>query len=309
MLDAVRQMAEVFDEPFADSSQLPTWLVCREMRQHVTVALSGDGGDETFGGYHRHVHAAGSWGGWRRVPGPLRRLASGAALALSPEAWNAMLGPIRPALPRRLRMRSPGDSMRKWARCVAAADEASAYAALVDVTGSHDGSLAWWRRDDAARLPDFLRRMQFMDQTGYLVDDVLVKVDRASMAHGLEVRVPLLDHRIVEFVWSLPTRMKVRDGRGKWLLRQVLARSVPASVIEAPKTGFSVPLASWLRGPLRAWAGDLLSTRRIREEPLLDSARVQRAWQSLLAGSDAAQHELWCVLMFIAWADRWRVAA
>jgi asparagine synthase (glutamine-hydrolysing) len=309
MLAAVARMAEVHDEPFADSSQLPTWLLCGEMRRHVTVALSGDGGDEVFGGYHRHVHAAGSWQKGRHVPDALRRLISAGALAVSTEAWDAALSVVRPLFPKRLQLRSPGESIRKWARCFGAGSEARAYAALTDLTGvMPDASASWWREADARRLPDFLRRMQFMDQTGYMVDDVLVKVDRASMAHGLEVRLPLLDHRLVEFAWSLPAHMKVRDGRGKWLLREMLRTRVPPEVLAAPKTGFGVPLGRWLRGPLRPWASDLLAPARVRCDALLDAARIERSWSRLLAGSDAPQHALWAVLMYLAWADRWQVS-
>ena len=228
---------------------------------------------------------------------------------MSPEAWDALLRRTAPLLPRRLRLRSPGESLRKWARGLGAANEAGAYEALTClVTGTHAGATGWWRAADAGRLPDFLRRMQFMDQTGYMVDDVLVKVDRASMAHGLEVRVPLLDHRLVEFAWSLPAHMKVRDGRGKWLLREMLRTRVPAEVMAAPKTGFGVPLGRWLRGPLRNWAGDLLAPGHVRCDPLLDAARIERDWARLLGGSDAPQHALWAVLMYRAWSNRWKVS-
>lgn len=309
MIEAVANMAGAYDEPFADSSQVPTWLICSEMRKHVTVALSGDGGDEAFGGYHRHVHAAGGWRVTRNLPLGLRRLVSGAALALSPEAWDSLARPLEPLLPSRLRVRSPGDSIRKWGRCFGARDEAEAYRAMTVVGDASDSVRGWWRQEDAARLPDFLRRMQFMDQVGYMVDDVLVKVDRASMTHGLEVRVPLLDHRLIEFAWRLPTHMKVRKGRGKWILREVLARRVPATVLDAPKAGFAVPVGAWLRGPLREWASDLLSPRRVRNDSMLDARRVEQSWESIQRGWNAAQHEVWCVLMYLAWSDRWRVAA
>ena len=236
----------------------------------------------------------------------MRGALAGAITLLSPDAWTALARPIEALLPSRLRTRSTGESLHKWARTFAARSEAEAYDALTALTGlaSHDG---WWNEAEAARLPDFLRRMQFMDQTGYLVDDALVKVDRSSMAHGLEVRVPLLDHRVVQFAWRLPARMKVRDGRGKWLLRQLLARRVPAEVLAAPKTGFAVPVGDLLRGPLREWAAALLQPARLRAHAALDATRVERSWRATCAGSDAAQHEVWCVLMYLAWADRWSV--
>ena len=303
MIHAVERMPETFDEPFADSSQLPTWLICREMRRHVTVALSGDGGDEVFAGYRRHVHATSGPLLW---PRPVRRALAAGVHALSRDAWDALAKAISPLVPRGGRTRSPGESLHKWARAMGGASEQASYQALTlvgDKTVGHAD--AWWRPADAARLPDFLRRLQFMDQTGYLVDDVLVKVDRASMAHGLEVRVPLLDHRLVEFAWSLPPDLKVRHGRGKWILREMLKGHLPREVLGAPKRGFAVPLARWLRGPLRQWAGDVLDPRRLASEPLLDASHVESGWRRLQAGSDAPQHELWCVLMYLAWRDRW----
>ena len=306
MVEAARHMSQVHDEPFADSSQLPTWLLCAETRRHVAVVLSGDGGDEVFGGYRRHVHAASAWRRSRAMPTTARGALAGAMTLLSPDAWTTLLRPVSPMLPRRMRSRAPGASIHKWARSFGARSEAAAYDALTEVCGLGGGD-GWWREADAARLPDFLRRMQLMDQTGYLVDDVLVKVDRASMAHGLEVRVPLLDHRVVEFAWRLPARMKVRDGRGKWLLRSLLARRVPTEVLDAPKTGFAVPIGELLRGPLHAWASDLLRCDRLRAHAMLDAARVERAWRATCAGRDAAQHEIWCVLMYLAWAERWGV--
>lgn len=309
MLGAVPRIAETHDEPFADSSQIPTWLICREMRRAVTVALSGDGGDETFAGYHRHVHAATGWRAGRTVPAPIRTLVGRGVACLSPDAWDGLARGLAPLVPRRLRTRSPGMSLHKWAGAFRAATERSAYESLTASTAGRDPVASpWWRDQEADRLPDFLRRMQFADQTGYLVDDVLVKVDRASMAHGLEVRVPLLDHRIVAFAWRLPAHMKVRNGCGKWLLRQILSQHLPDTVLHAPKRGFAVPLGRWLQGPLREWAGDLLSTAGARQDPLLDTARLGRAWESLQAGSSFEADGLWSALMYLAWRRRWAVS-
>jgi asparagine synthase (glutamine-hydrolysing) len=305
--DAALAISQVHDEPFGDSSQLPTWLMCREMRHHVKVALTGDGGDEVFGGYRRHVHAASGWPLGRRIPQSLRSLISGGAMVLSPNAWTSIGRRIGPLLPRRFCSRSSGESLYKWSRCLAARTEAEAYGEITRLSLMSGRPVdGWWRDADASRLPDFLRRMQFMDQTGYLADDVLVKVDRCSMAHGLEVRVPLLDHRIVEFGWSLPPSMKVRHGRGKWLLRRILARRIPGHDTDAPKTGFAGPVGRWLRGPLRAWGSDLMSTHRLRNDPMLDADRAVRAWTSVQRGSDSAQHAVWCILMYLAWAERWK---
>ena len=315
MLDCIPRMPQIFDEPFADSSQLATWLISRLMRQHATVALSGDGGDEVFGGYHRHVHAAGGWSRTRRVPHALRALASAGVQALSRDAWDGVFTVAAPLLPAPLRTRQAGERVHKWARMLACNDEAGAYRCVTQifepsntpahVAGAHD----WWNDDAAARLPDFMRRQQFMDQTGYLVDDVLVKVDRASMACGLEVRVPLLDHRVVAFAWSLPAHMKVRNGRGKWLLRQVLGRHVPPEAMSGAKTGFAVPLEAWLRGPLREWVGDLLASARMRQDPLLDASRVQSLHDAFAQGGRVDPHQIWCLLMYRTWADHWSAAS
>ena len=311
MLDCIPRMPQIFDEPFADSSQLATWLISRLMRQHATVALSGDGGDEVFGGYHRHVHAAGGWQRMRRVPHALRALMSAGVQALSRDAWDGVFAAAAPLLPASLRTRQAGERVHKWARMLACDDEASAYRCVTRIFEPADSPARatdahpWWNDDAAACLPDFLCRQQFMDQTGYLVDDVLVKVDRASMACGLEVRVPLLDHRVVEFAWSLPAHMKVRHGRGKWLLRQVLGRRLPPEAMSAAKTGFAVPLDAWLRGPLRDWAGDLLASARMRQDAMLDATRVQSLRESLAQGGRADPHQIWCLLMYRMWADHW----
>lgn len=313
LLECVPLMAEVFDEPFADSSQLPTYLISRLTREHATVALSGDGGDEVFGGYHRHVFAHNGWPRLRRLPQPVRHATAMAARALSPQAWDTLHATLKPLLPHRLRVGRAGDRVHKWASMLHAATECAAYeqvtaprAALTDALRLSARGAGWWSDAAATRLPDFLRRMQFMDQTGYLVDDALVKVDRASMASGLEVRVPLLDHRLVEFAWSLPAHMKVRHGRGKWLLRQVLARHLHTQALIAPKAGFGVPLESWLRGPLRSWGGDLLASRRVADDPMLNAPGVARMWDGLMRGESGHVHQMWSILMYVAWAERWR---
>lgn len=312
LLACVQGMPKIFDEPLADSGLMPMLLVSRLARDHATVTLSGDGGDEVFAGYNRHVSAVTH--GNRAAS--LRRGLAFAAGLLSVDAWNTIGSSIWPMLPRGARMRELGDKLAKWRRMHGTLDEAIAYESLVSLGSGSGGCIrsgaptvgSWWNADAARALPDFLRRMQFMDQTGYLVDDVLVKVDRASMAHGLEVRVPLLDHRIVEFAWRLPARMKVRGGRGKWLLREVLRSRAPLAVPTAAKSGFAIPLGRWLRGPLRDWAADLLSSSEVRDSPLVDAAAVHRSWSNLLAGSDVPQHQLWAVLTVAAWSRHWSEA-
>jgi len=364
LLSAVPLMTDVYDEPFSDSSQIATYFICKLMRRHAKVALSGDGGDEVFGGYHRHVHAANAWGALRNIPAPLRGAFAGVVGGVPASAWDTLAAAVRPVLPRSLRVANAGERVHKWARMLSSRDEAQAYERVTSLWGddrvvrSFDGGAlwqsgditeggevggallrsgdmdersevvgeSWWHADAAMQLPDYLRRMQYMDQAGYLVDDVLTKVDRASMANSLEVRVPLLDHRVVEFAWALPAHMKVRNGRGKWLLRQVLARHVPKQLMRSPKSGFAVPLAAWLRGPLRDWAGDLLS--RTQSDDVLDANVVARLFEAFDRGNrevkgadnfggarggsaplaNAAAQQIWTLVMYRAWSDRWRRA-
>jgi asparagine synthase (glutamine-hydrolysing) len=308
MLALVPDMAEIYDEPFADSSQIATVHLCRTMRKHAVVALSGDGGDEVFGGYNRHVQAVMRWnvgaapGGW--LPGLLAR----GLLRLSREAAESLTRVLGVALPTVRGQRHAADALRKWAWVHAPNEESVGYEGLTRADPFGASGPGWWNDDAARQLPDALRRMQFMDQTGYMVDDPLVKVDRASMSCGLEVRVPLLDHRLVEFAWRLPPHMKVRDGRGKWLLRALMKRSMPDFEPARRKVGFAVPLATWLRGPLRTWAGDLVSRAR-RSDSLLDGAALERDFKALCEGLDQPAHGLWCGLMLMAWKDRWGASA
>jgi asparagine synthase (glutamine-hydrolysing) len=300
-------LPSVYDEPFADPSQLPTMLVARLARQHVTVALSGDAGDELFGGYNRYVLAARAWAflGW--VPPVLRRAGAHALRAVPPRRWNAWAAALGRVSRRRERLRMAGDRMHKFAGVLQARSDHELYQRLVN---------QWWQDPvvpgETVESPapywttpgmDLTERMMLTDTVGYLADDILVKVDRAAMSVSLETRVPFLDHRVFEFAWRLPAAMKVRGGRGKWLLRQVLDRHVPAPLVERPKMGFGVPLDSWLRGPLREWAGDLISDPRLQADGLLNADLVRRRWREHLSGERNWQYQLWNVLMFRAWLD------
>ena len=305
-LDLIPTLADWYDEPFADASQVPTFLVSRLTRRSVTVALSGDGGDELFAGYRRYVLGDRLWRGMRRLPAGLRGAAAGLIRAVPPGRWDALLG----RLPG---MRMAGDKAHKLAGILGSADADALYRTLVSqwhhpealVPGGREPHGLPWDERAAAAVPDFTERMQYLDTATYLPDDILAKVDRASMAVALEARVPLLDHRVVEFAWRLPPHQKIRDGQGKHLLRQVLYRHVPRALIERPKMGFAVPIGDWLRGPLRPWAEELLDERRLREDGLLDAATVRRAWAEHLSGRRNRQHRLWAVLMFQAWKARW----
>jgi asparagine synthase (glutamine-hydrolysing) len=312
-LAVIPRLPEMFDEPFGDSSQIPTHLVAAMARRHVTVSLSGDGGDELFGGYNRY-----SWGRevWRRagpLPRPLRYGIGRLITAIPPTAWDR----IGRMLPQGMHQPTLGDRLHKLAGVVDAADTDELYRRLVSqhrepdslVIGGSEPSI--WADEEAAafaahdRGGDFTERMMFHDLVGYMADDILTKVDRAAMACSLETRVPLLDHRLVEFAWSLPLHMKIRNGQGKWLLRQVLYRYVPKHLIERPKQGFGIPLDSWLRGPLRDWAEALLDESRLRKAGYLDARQVRVKWVEHLSGRRNWQHWLWNVLMFQAWNERW----
>jgi asparagine synthase (glutamine-hydrolysing) len=305
----------MFDEPFADASQIPTFLVSRLTRGHVTVALSGDGGDELFGGYDRYRLAAGG-GPLGAVPSSLRRAAAAGITALPPAAWDAAAA----ALPARLRPARFGERLHKLARVLPADGAGGLYRALVShwtqperlVPGAVPPDPLEMALAGAGGLPggllaDPVDLMRFLDLKTYLPDDVLTKVDRASMATALEARVPLLDHRVVAHAWTLPRRHLIRQGTTKWLLRQVLYRYVPRDLVERPKAGFGVPIAAWLRGPLRDWAESLLSARRLAEGGLIEPGPVRAAWAEHLSGRRDHAHALWIVLMAEAWRETWVV--
>lgn len=307
-LSLVPQMAAMYDEPFADSSQLPTHLVMKLARAHVTVALSGDGGDELFGGYNRYLFAPRVWKRLDWMPTPLRR-AFGAVLTAVPAATiNRLAGPLA----RRSGVALPGDKAHKLGvrlRDLHSIDDL--YVSLVSewpqpeamVTG---GILPPNLLDDRARWPalsDPVARMMLLDGLTYLPGDILTKVDRAAMAVSLETRAPFLDRDVVEFAWSLPMHMKTHDGSGKWLLRQLLDRYVPRSLIDRPKVGFAIPLDTWLRGPLRDWAETLLAEDRLKIEGFFDPVPIREAWRRHLAGEVSFGSRLWSILMFQAWLE------
>lgn len=304
-LAVVPDLPAIYDEPFADSSQIPTYLVSRMTRQHVTVALSGDGGDELMAGYTRYRWAELMHGRCATWPLPLRRgLAAG--LDRTPASMWKM---VEHLLPDRLSSGRMTDKVGRLADLLRQPDADAIYHAQhrhwPDPDAVVDGGRARPTLVDDASLrdsfPHFVTRMQVMDSLGYLPDDVLTKVDRASMAVALEVRVPLLDHRIQEFAWSLPFHQKFRDGTSKWLLRQLLYRYLPVDLVERPKMGFAVPLAAWLRGPLRDWAEAMLDRQSLEAGGVFRAEPVKRLWSAFLQGHDRFREPIWTLLMYQAW--------
>jgi asparagine synthase (glutamine-hydrolysing) len=313
-MDVIPRLARMYDEPFGDSSQIPTHLVAALARQHVTVALSGDAGDELFGGYNRHV-----WGGqlnarFGRLPASLRRALGGMLSAIAPEPVGTIARLAQPLLPSRLQIRRAGDQAAKLARVIGSTSFDHMYQLLCSIdsdptqTVLQGGETGNWSTDEMAKVKvplDPLDRMTLADSLSYLTDDILQKVDRAAMSVSLETRVPFLDRDVVEFATKVPPGMKVREGRGKWLVRQVLYKHVPAALIDRPKTGFSIPLDDWLRGPLKSWASDLLSREKLQRQGLFDAKRVENKLGEHMSGHHNHGYWLWNVLMAQAWHDEW----
>jgi len=308
--EVIKRLAQIYDEPFADSSQIPTLMVSELARRQVTVSLSGDGGDEIFGGYNRHTWGGPLWQRLERIPRHVRQAGASLILALSPDAWDSLYHRVGAALPRRWQQRVPGYKLHKLASIMDSRDAFDMYRRL----SSHWSKPSQLIRGvmepptcltngDLCQVPSATEQMMYLDSITYLPDDILVKVDRASMAASLEGRIPLLDPRIAELAWRLPLSMRVRQREGKWILRQVLYRYVPRTLVDRPKFGFGVPLASWLRGPLREWAEHLLDERRIKQVGLFDPMPIRMLWQEHLSGKLNWEHQLWDVLMFQAWLD------
>ena len=304
-LDVIPRLPMLYDEPFSDSSQIPTFLVSQMTRQHVTVSLSGDGGDELFGGYNRYLMTSSFWDKIRRVPLPLRHVVSNGLRTLSPDKWNH----LSKWIPGAGKHADFGGKIHKGAGVLASQTSDELYLNLVThwpdpssvvINGiEHPTQIT----EPQFRLDGMVEQMMALDTLSYLTDDILCKVDRAAMGVSLETRVPFLDHRLVEFAWSLPLSLKIQDGQGKWILRQVLYKYLPKELVERPKMGFGVPIGSWLRGPLRDWAENLLVDTRLRQEGFFHPEIIRKKWAEHLSGKRNWQYHLWDVLMFQAWLE------
>lgn len=313
-LDVIPNLPHMFDEPFSDYSQIPTYLVSKIARQHVKVSLSGDAGDELFTGYERYFMGRKIWDRVRPLPNLVRRGLAAGMTALRPSTVNTLTAPAKGLLPEKWRHVSIGDKVHKLAEVLRTEEPVNMYQSLVShwkaphevVIGGHEPVTALIDGQNWPRVPDFSHRMMHLDMETYLPGDILVKVDRAAMAVSLEGRIPLLDPRIIEFAWRLPLSMKVRNGRGKWVLRQVLYKHVPERLIDRPKMGFSVPIGSWLRGELRDWAEALLDESRLKREGFFNPAPIREKWNEHLQGHRNWQYYLWDVLMFQAWLEAQR---
>ena len=308
-MDVIPRLPKIFDEPFADSSQIPTFLVAQMARAHVTVSLSGDGGDEFFGGYPRYHALEGLAGRAARLPGPLRQILGGALAQIPPAAINRAAARISPFLPSPTSLIGTGEKAEKLARLLGRSTPSEMYSEIMAVWndpsslvvgGSNE--FGWGDfEDEAAGAPSITETMMFMDGLTYLPDDVMTKVDRACMAVSLESRAPLLDHRVAEFAWSLPLAYKIQGSNGKRILKDILSRHVPPALTERPKQGFGIPIGQWLCGPLRSWAEDLLNPEEMKAQGYLNPVPVQRVWQEHLAGQYNRTPMVWAVLMFQAW--------
>ncbi|MBR1156994.1 asparagine synthase (glutamine-hydrolyzing) [Bradyrhizobium sp. JYMT SZCCT0428] len=312
--EVIPQLAGIYDEPFGDSSQIPTLLLATLARREVTVALSGDAGDEMFGGYNRHVWGPRLHARFARLPYVIRLALTAAIRNVAPEPANRIGNMVGDFLPSRFRFIRSGDQLAKIGRIVNAGSFNDLYRLLSSVDDDPAGAVvdgfepASWFDLQMAGIDqelDPLDRMTLSDALSYLTDDILQKVDRAAMSVSLETRVPFLDKDVVEFSCEVPPDYKVRNGEGKWLVRQVLDRHVPKSLIDRPKMGFAIPLDEWLRGPLKTWAADLLSANRLDRQRWLNAGRVDRIWTNHQQRKGNHGSWLWNVLMVQAWTDEW----
>jgi len=309
LLNVIPNLPSLYSEPFADASQIPTYLVSQMARKNVTVCLSGDGGDELFGGYNRYVWGPRIWSKIHRLPMWSRKIGRKMLCSFSPNRWSWVYDRCARIVPSMSGQRLVGEKIHKTAGLLDVATQRDLYSRLVSqwqtpeqvVVQAHcpktmlDCDAIW------GGTSSFPEQMMLADQLSYLTDDILVKVDRAAMAVGLEVRIPMLNHHIVEFAWRLPMSARIHQGETKRILRHILYRHVPKALIERPKMGFGIPIDDWLRGPLKVWAEDLLNVSSMKQAGYFDAKIVQQVWREHMSGKFNRQYQLWPVLMFQAW--------
>ncbi len=314
-LEVIPKIPHIWDQPFSDASQIPTHLVSCMTREHVTVALSGDGGDELFAGYNRHFKGCSLWHKLKNFPAPLRAMAANAISSISPASWNKVFEMYGSILPPSLQMRLPGQKLHKLADVMAARSANDYYKFLTTNWFNPDAVVESTREINSLfQSPEMqpgqenlTAWMQYMDAATYLPDDILTKVDRAAMATSLETRAPFLDHEVVEFSQRLPMHLRIQNGQGKHALRQILYKHVPKELIERPKMGFGIPIDSWLRGPLREWAEDLISPGRLERDGFFNVGQVRLAWNEHRLGTKDNQYRIWNILVFQSWLDHWDI--
>ena len=304
----IPELANIYDEPFSDSSQIATFIVAKMAREHVTVSLSGDAGDELFCGYNRYVLTSALWGKLSYIPAFVRRFCAKIILCIPIRIWNR----INTIFPKSIRMSNLGDKMHKAAGVLGMKSRADLYKRLVShwqspediVIDAQEPKTVITDRQRAPRLKNDIEQMMALDTLSYLPDDILVKVDRACMGNSLEGRIPFLNHEVVEFAWSLPLKYKLRNGVSKWCLKEVLYRHVPKSLIDRPKMGFGVPIGTWLRGPLKEWAEKLLEETRLKDEGFFEPKPIIKMWCEHQSGKRNWQYQLWDILMFQTWYEK-----
>ena len=307
----IPNLPKIYDEPFSDSSQIPTFLVSQMAKEHVTVALSGDGGDELFGGYNRYTWGNRFLSKMSLLPRQVRQFTASALTIIPPMYWDRLIGPIFTVAPRKYRHTNLGEKIHKLASLTSVSGVDELYRAFVSNwehpesvvrVGAEPDVIGNLVNEELSGL-SFVERMMYFDACIYLPEDILVKVDRSAMSVSLETRVPFLDHRVFDLAWRMPLHLKIRDGVGKWCLRELLYRRVPQEMIERPKMGFAVPIGDWLRGPLRDWAETLLDKGRLSSAGYFNVTEIESKWQEHLSGKRNWHYHLWDILMFESWRD------